>query len=200
MGNKIVTLVTTFITMLAFVLIVSFISSTVQIDETNKLINEFTDTVRYNGYITLDQYSSLINEIPYKNVKLNITHFYTDSDTDITSAEYTNKGKDMRFTSQILTGGAAVDEPALPGYQLYSLSDGGKILSGSLLYDSESAGGNKADSHIYKMQVGDEIQVDLICLEDTFFDTIVSLISGSGTSGMKIIASASGVILNEKYF
>ena len=64
MGNKIVTIVTSFITLMVFVLLVAFISTDSQIDGSQQRIQEFTETVQYKGCITYDQYMDLINSIP----------------------------------------------------------------------------------------------------------------------------------------
>ena len=59
MGNKIVTIVTSFITLMVFVLLVAFISTDSQIDESQQRIQEFTETVQYKGCITSVSYTHL---------------------------------------------------------------------------------------------------------------------------------------------
>lgn len=196
MGNKIITMVTTFVTLIAFIILVAFISTDSQIDESKQLIREFTETVRYKGYITYDQYNDLLNKIPYKNVKVQITHFVND----LYSTETYSPGTlNMRFTSQILgtpdSSDSTHSDGKLRGYKIRT-TDGRDIYSGTLLYNGNDP---DTDRGIYKMQVGDQIQVDLIVMERTFFDAIVGTLTGSGTPSMKILTSSSGVILNEKY-
>lgn len=185
MGNKIVTLITTFVVLMAFILLVAFISTSEQLDRSDQLIQEFTETVRYKGYITHDQYISLVNSIPFTDFKVQITHFLENEDL-VLSPGVSN----MRFTRQILGNGNS-DK----GYPIRG-ENGTTFYSGTLLYTQTSP---DVDKGIYKMQVGDRIQVDLILMEGTFFDSIVWAITGSGVNELKKVSSASGIILNEKY-
>lgn len=177
MGHKISSIVTTFVTLLAFILLVAFISSDTQLDDSRKLVTEFTETVQYKGYITYDQYMSLVDSIPYKNCKVQLTHFKRDNDT----TGKTKGALDMVFTDQIM-GNATVAPTG--------------DIKGTLLYTNNA---KPEYSNIYVMEVGDQIQVDLIVTEGTFFDTIVGTLSGRGTPAMKKVASASGVIVNAQY-
>ncbi len=195
MGNKIVTLVTTFLMLMVFVLMISFITTDIQANDTERLVSEFTETVRYNGYITLDQYTKLVSSIPYKNIKLNITHKVSNLPDQYNTSEYADKHgvMDMRFTSQIL--GTSESK----GELLYKINDTVSVYSGTLLGETANSTTERIDGHIYKMRVGDEIQVDLVSFEKSFFDVVASMITGSTSFQNKIIASSSGVILNEKY-
>lgn len=202
MGNKIVTMVTTFIILLVFMLMISFITTDIQANETERLISEFTETARYNGYITLEQYSRLISKIPYKNIKLNITHKVSNSDIEYDTDQYANalNALDLRFTSQILgSSDSSANEQEQKGYKLYTLSNSTVVYSGTLLGNGKAEANEIVDSHIYKMRVGDELQIDLVTFEKSFFDVIASALTGADNFEMKVIASASGVVLNEKY-
>ena len=182
MGHKITTIITTFIILMVFMLMLSFLASSTQMDETSQLITNFTETCRYKGYITLSDYNTLVNKIPYNNIKIQMTHIVNDVDK-----KYGLGTMDMRFSSQILG-----DEDN-KGYELLARS-GTTINSGTLLYT-----GTEADNGVYKMQAGDELQVDLVIFDKTFYDNMMSIITGSKTPSMKILASASGVVLNEQY-
>lgn len=195
MGNKIVTIVTSFITLMVFVLLVAFISTDSQIDESQQKIQEFTETVQYKGCITYDQYMDLINSIPFNNIKVQITHI-VNNDVDT----YDPGVYDARFTSQILTGKGAGpvigDNANRAGFLLGVDRDGNETNTGYLL---NTASGNDNDKGIYKMNVGDQIKVDLVVMDGTFFNALVSTLTGSTNSSMKIVASSSGVILNTRY-
>lgn len=186
MGNKIVTIVTAFITLMVFVLLVAFISTDSQIKESQRLVQEFTETTQYKGCITYDQYTDLINKIPFSNVKVQLTHIINNEDID--PGVY-----DMRFNTQILTG-VGVDSTINRGFKLGIDKDGNTTYTGYLL-NTQSTN----DNGIYKMNVGDQIKVDLIVMDGTFFNAIVSAITGADNSAMKSIASSSGVILNTRY-
>lgn len=183
MGNKITTIITTFIVLMIFILMVSFITTDQQIDTSVSAVQNFAETIRYNGYITYDQYVSLLNKLPYKYMRVEITHILADNDN-----KYSNGTLDMRFTSQILG-----DKDNI-GYIVKTIEDV-DINSGTLLYN----GSPTTSRGIYKMAIGDQVQVDLVVMDTTFFDSIISIISGKATSPIKILTSASGVVLNEKY-
>lgn len=187
MGNKIVTIVTAFITLMVFVLLVAFISTDSQIKESQRLVQEFTETTQYKGCITYDQYTDLINKIPFSNIKVQLTHIINNEDVD--PGVY-----DMRFNTQILTG-VGVDKVDNQGFKLGIDKDGKTTYTGYLLNTHSSEGNNG----IYKMNVGDQIKVDLIVMDGTFFNALVSAITGADNSAMKNIASSSGVILNTRY-
>jgi hypothetical protein len=55
------------------------------------------------------------------------------------------------------------------------------------------------ETGVYKMNTGDQIKVDLIVKDKSVFDMIAFMLYKKETSRTKIIASNSGVILNEKY-
>ena len=188
MGNKIVTLVTSFVTLIIFVLLVAFISTDSQIDESQRLVKEFTETVQYKGCITYDQYTDLVNQIPFKNIKIQLTHIVSDE-------EKAPGVYDMRFSSQILTGdGAGATDNR--GFKLGIDKDGNATYTGYLLNTNYGADNDKG---IYKMNVGDQIKVDLVVMDGTFFNTLVSAITGADNSAMKMIASSSGAVLNTRY-
>lgn len=182
MGHKITTLITTFVILLVFMIMVSFLASSSQVDETTQLISNFTEVSRYKGYITLSDYIELTNKIPYNNVKLQMTHIVNDVDK-----KYGLGTMDMRFSTQIL--GSEDDK----GYKIRSRS-GTYINTGTLLYN-----GDEADKGVYKMQIGDEFQVDLVVFDQTFYDVIMSTLTGSNRPRVKILTSSSGVVLNEQY-
>lgn len=190
MGNKIVTIVTSLLMMVALIVLVAFISTDEQIDESDRLVQEFTETARYKGYITYDQYMNLINSVPYNNFKVQITHFANNTDES-----YSPGTLNMRFTSQILGSTDALLGEDPRGYKIRT-TNGNDIYSGRLLYNGNDP---DTDPGIYKMQVGDQLQVDLVIMENTFFDAVVGTLTSEGVPSMKIISSASGVVLNEKY-
>lgn len=186
MGNKIVTIITSFVLLVSFILMVAFISTDTQNDKSKQLVREFTETVRYKGYITYDQYTQLINSIPYKNIKVQITHIVNNGNDE---KEFAPGTLDMRFTSQIIG-----DEEEI-GYPIRT-ANGIDIYSGTLLYSGSHPA---TDEHIYKMQTGDQIQIDLFVMEGTFFDSLVSAFTRVESPSIKILTSASGVVMNEKY-
>lgn len=74
MGDKIVTVITTSITIIVLSLILTFVSMERKIDVATSVIQEFTETVQYKGCITLNQYNTIVQRIPYKSFKLQITN------------------------------------------------------------------------------------------------------------------------------
>lgn len=187
MGNKITTIVSSFIILMVFILLVSFISFDMQSRRAEEAVSAFTEEIRYNGYITLGQYLSLVNKLPYNNAKIQITHIVADK-----NGEYSPGTLDMRFTSQII-GTAEGDPNDLIGGH----NDEGAIERGTLL--CETTQDNKANYNMYRMEVGDQVQVDLIVSSSNVFDTIISSIVGSHTAPMRILNSYSGIVMNEKY-
>ena len=125
MGNKLATIVSTFVVLISFVLLVAFISTDEQIDKSTQLIQEFGDTVRYKGYITHDEYINLVNNIPYKNFKVQMTHGLNTTDK-----VYTPGTLNMRFSAQILGTEDQLDK----GYKIRT-TNGKTIYSGTLLYN-----------------------------------------------------------------
>lgn len=180
MGNKVTTIVSLFIILLIFMGLISFICTDMQEREAQQMVQEFTEDVRYKGYITLGQYNSLINKIPYNNIKLQMTHIIADRD-----GTYNPGVLDMRFSRQIL--GSAGDN----GGEIRGHSIEGSMHRGTLL--SESTG------NMYRLETGDQFQVDLIVMEGSLFNQVLEAITGTSTSSMRIMASASGVVLNEQY-
>lgn len=187
MGNKITTIVTTVITLLIFMVVVAFISTDSQIDQSKQIIKSLSEEVQYKGYITYDQYMAALEAIPFRNAKIELTQIRYDGDNT-----YKPGTLDMTFTTQIM--GSATNK----GEQISTLPDGAPIYSGTLLY--ESIGTDDADCDgIYKFEIGDQIKIDLIVLDRTFFDGVLGVITGKGTSNIRILTSESGTILNEKY-
>ena len=187
MGNKITTIVTTVITLLIFMVVVAFISTDSQIDQSKQIIKSLSEEVQYKGYITYDQYMAALEAIPFRNAKIELTQIRYDGDNT-----YKPGTLDMTFTTQIM--GSATDK----GEQISTLPDDTPIYSGTLLY--ESIGTDDADcDRIYKFEIGDQIKIDLIVLDRTFFDGVLGVITGKGTSNIRILTSESGTILNEKY-
>lgn len=182
MGNKITTIVTTVIILIVFMMMAAFISTDTQIDESKQIIRSFTEDIQYKGYLTYDQYIDVVNSIPYKNIKIQITHIKRDD-----YSTYRPGTLDMSFTTQIM--GGANDK----GYKIHT--NDGDIYSGTLLCTS----GDKDNQGIYKFEVGDQVQVDLVVMESTFFDAVVGTLTGKGSPAVKILTSESGVILNTKY-
>lgn len=187
MGDKITTIVTTVIILIVFMMMTAFLSADTQLDQAKQLVNSFAETVQYKGYITTDQYSKLVSDIPYNNMKLNITHIIRDKNIDsgtdnedvtLQTTTYAPGTLDMKFNGQILS----------------------EMFEGS--YDIDTDGDGSIDdeiSGIYCFNIGDEVQVDLYVMEDTFFDVISRVVTGKSASPIKKITSESGVILNEKY-
>jgi len=163
MGDKIVSIVTTTILLLIFMVLVAFISTDSQIDKANRAVKELTEEIQYKGYITMEQYNAALLKIPLKSAKLNITHIMLDE-----FSRYTNGTLDMVFTTQIL--------------ERMQANDG--IYSG--LSDKP-------------IKVGDQIQIDLVITERTFFDVLISIVAGGSSPNTRILTSESGVILNTKY-
>ena len=194
MGDKITTIVSTFIILLVFMMAVAFISTDTQIDESKRIVRNLTETVQYKGYITYDQYEDAVNSIPFKNVRLNITHIISPVNNtvydDTTSNPYEIGTLDMRFMSQIMNGDESSD-----GYIIGTDTQGNSIYSGYLLND----GGNIENQGIYKFNVGDEVKIDLVITENTFFDVVAGIVNGLHTSPVRILTSDSGVIVNAKY-
>lgn len=195
MGNKITTIVSTFIILLVFMLAVAFISTDTQIDESKRVVQNLTETVQYKGYITYDQYEDALNSIPFNNVKLNITHIMSPKNNTIIAggsggSTYEIGTLDMRFMSQIMNG-----DGSNTGYLMGIDGEGNSLYSGFLLNSS----GDIANQGIYKFSVGDEVKIDLVITENTFFDTLASIINGANISPVRILTSESGVIVNAKY-
>lgn len=186
MGNKITTIVTTVIILIVFMLMTAFLSADTQLDQAKQVVSSFAETVQYKGYITTDQYSKLVSDIPYTNMKVNITHIVRDTDTDLDVNEdvsidqiaYKPGTLDMRFNSQILS----------------------EMFEGGSYIDTDGDGTKDTElSNIYCFNTGDEVQVDLYVMDSTFFDVISRVVTGKSISPVKQITSESGVILNEKY-
>lgn len=187
MGNKITTIVTTVITLLIFMVVVAFISTDSQIDESKQIIRSLTEDIQYKGYITYDQYINTLESIPFRNIKIELTQMKYDDDNT-----YKPGTLDMAFTTQIM--GDATNK----GEQISTLEDGTPVYSGTLLY--ESVGTDDADCDgIYKFEIGDQIKIDLVVFDRTFFDGVLGVITGKGTSNIRILTSETGTILNEKY-
>lgn len=182
MGNKITTIVTTVIILIVFMMMAAFISTDTQTDEAKQVVRSFTEDIQYKGYVTYDQYMDAVNSIPYKNIKLQITHIKRDDYNT-----YKPGTLDMKFTTQIM--GGSNDK----GYAIHT--NEGDIFSGTLLCTS----GDKSNQGIYKFEVGDQVQVDLVVMESTFFDAVVGTLTGKGSPAVKIMETTSGVILNTKY-
>lgn len=182
MGNKIVSLVTTVILLLMFLIMMGFMSADRQNDNSKRIINDLTQEIQYKGYITYERYLDAINKIPYGNMMIRITHIKKDD-----FHKYKNGTLDMRFMSQIM--GDKNDE----GYETNTAE--GVVKSGTLLCES----GDVGNRGIYKFEVGDQVQVDLVVMESTLWDNITGVITGRGTPGVRIIATKSGVIVNAKY-
>lgn len=182
MGNKIVTIVTTFVVFMAFMLLTAFISNDMQIDEAKKVVSNLVEEVQYKGYITNSQYLDAINSIPYKNIKLQITQFKQDKYN-----KYLPGTLDMVYTSQIM---GSVDNEG------YAINKNGEVIkSGTLLCN----GSNIENNGIYKFEVGDQVQIDLVVMENSIYDVLSGVITGRGVSSVKILTSESGVIVNEKW-
>lgn len=182
MGNKITTLVTTVIILMVFMLMTAFLSTDNQIDQSKQAIKDLTETIQYKGYITYEQYMDTVGKVPFKNIKIQITHIKRD-DYNV----YKPGTLDMEFTSQIM------GSPSDPGYEIST--GNGLVNSGTLLY----SGSDITARGIYKFRVGDQVQIDLVVMESTFFDSIFGTMTGKGSPSIKILTSESGVILNEKY-
>lgn len=183
MGNKIVTIVTTFIVMIAFMVLTAFISNDMQIDEAKKVVSNLVEEIQYKGYITNSQYMDAINSIPYKNIKLQITQFKQDKYNI-----YLPGTLDMVYTSQIL--GDVNDD----GYIINK--NGEEIISGTLLRNKDD---NIESNGIYKFEIGDQVQIDLVVLESSMYDVLIGIFTGRGIPSIKILTSDSGVVVNEKW-
>lgn len=182
MGHKISTIVSSFIILLVFMCLISFICTDMQAREAEKLVQSFTEDVRYKGYITLGQYNSLLTHLPYKNTKIQMTHIIADRDGTFGPGVL-----DMKFSKQIF--GDANDL----GDKIRGKSENGPINRGTLLCNSSG------NNNMYRMEVGDQFQVDLIVLEGSFFDSVIQAITGADAPSMRVMASSSGVVLNEQY-
>lgn len=187
MGNKISTIVSSFILIMVFICLISFISFDIQSRRAEEAISNFTEEIRYNGYITLGQYLSLANKIPYNNAKIQITHIIADKE-----GKYSPGTLDMRFMSQIMGSDKSDAGDKIKGH-----NDEGTIDRGTLLCTKDSTG--KDNYNMYRMEVGDQVQVDLVVSGGNVFDTIISSITGSSAPPMRILNSYSGVVMNEKY-
>lgn len=161
MGNKLTTIITTVVILIVFMMLTAFLAADTQLDQAKQTVRSLTETVQYKGYITADQYNHAISEIPYKNMRLNITHIKRDNYKNGIDSGYLDGTLDMEFTSQVLK--------------------------------------DVVTDRIHKFQIGDEVQIDLMVMDGTFFDAISSMVMGSPSSAVKMITSESGVILNEKY-
>lgn len=193
MGDKITTIVSTFVILLVFMLAVAFISTDTQIDESKRVVRNLTETVQYKGYITYNQYEDALNSIPFNNVRLNITHIISPSNNqafNVDSNPHEIGVLDMRFMNQIMNGNGSDT-----GYIIGADGDGNEIYSGYLLNDT----GSPENQGIYKFSVGDEVKIDLVITENTFFDTVARIVNGVHTSPVRILTSESGVIVNAKY-
>ena len=169
MGEKITTMVTTAVILLVFMLLISFIATDTKIDQSVKLVESFTELVQYKGYVTLDQYNELIAKIPFKNIKINMTHTLRDVNNEFTSGT-----RDMVFTTQMM------GSPDTPNTLL-------------------CVTGKPEEQKIYYMKIGDQFKVDLILQSPTLFDMMSSAILGESAGPSKMLTSCSGVILNQKY-
>lgn len=182
MGSKITTIVTTVIILFTFMIMVAFITTDTQIDTSKQVVRELAEEIQYKGYITIEQYTDTINKIPFKNISLQLTHIQADDYNT-----YKPGTLDMKFNTQIM--GSATNE----GYTIHTSS--GDIKSGTLLCST----GDINNQGIYKFRVGDQVQVDLIIMENTFFDAIVGTLTGENSNAIKMLTSEGGVILNSKY-
>lgn len=182
MESKLTNIITTVVILLAFMIMVAFVTTDNQVDISKQQVRQLTEEIQYKGYVTIEQYTDTLNKIPFKNVSLQITHIQADDYNT-----YKPGTLDMKFNTQIM--GSATDE----GYTIHTNS--GDIKSGTLLCST----GNIDNQGIYKFEVGDQVQVDLILMETTFFDAIVGTIVGNGSPYIKMLTSESGVIVNTKY-
>lgn len=176
-------------------LTVAFISTDTQIDESRRIVQNFTETVQYKGYITYDQYEDALQSIPFRNARLNITHIMSPKNNVVIAggsggSTYEVGTLDMRFMNQIMNG-----DGTNTGFLMGIDGAGNELYSGFLLNDS----GDTANQAIYKFSVGDEVKVDLVITENTFFDTLARIINGVSSSPVRILTSESGVIVNAKY-
>lgn len=193
MGEKISALVSTFVILLVFMLMVAFISTDTQIDESKRVVQNLTETVQYKGYITYDQYEDTLQSIPLKNVRLNITHIMgaeNEAAVGGSGGSYEIGTLNMRFMSQIMNG-----DGSSTGYLLGVDNEGNQVYSGYLLNNS----GNPENNAIYKFRVGDEVKIDLVTMDRTFFDTLASVFAHVAPSPVRMLTSESGVIVNTKY-
>lgn len=69
----------------------------------------------------------------------------------------------------------------------------------SLEFTAEVIDGVYGAENIYKMNTGDSIQIVVRKAGPTWFDTMVSALTGEGTTDHPIIAIKGGMILNEQY-
>jgi hypothetical protein len=155
MGEKIVTIVTTVVLLLVFLVLIAFISTDMQISRSTRIVRELNEEIQYRGYITMEQYNRALLRIPLRSARLNLTHIHLDE-----FSEYEPGVLDMSFNAQIMQ----------------------RMLANQGVYD------------LFK--VGDQIQIDLVITERTFFDVFIGMVAGRSASGIKILSSESGVILN----
>lgn len=69
----------------------------------------------------------------------------------------------------------------------------------SLRFTSEVIDGIYGSENIYKMNTGDSIRIIVRKAGPTWFDTMVSAMTGEGATDHPIIAIKGGMILNEQY-
>lgn len=155
MGEKIVSIITMTITIFVITLSIAIITEDRKLDASRTIIHDFTEAIQYNGYVTEDMYTTVINKLPYNGVNLQLTHIKTITEGSI------NDITDIQFPWNIRA-----------------------VLS---------------SSKIYKMEVGDQIKVDLVVSDETMLDSMKFFLFRKTDGAYKTVASECSVILNEKY-
>lgn len=120
MGNKIISIVTITVMILIFSLLVSFISYDMQIQRSQKVVKEFTELIQYNGIITEQEYYNIMQNLPIRGSRLEITQIRTLDDGTL----------DIWYTPDIIglemssSGGVNTTGDGLLGDSYYQFSRG----------------------------------------------------------------------------
>ena len=80
MGNKIISIITISVMLVIFTLLVAFISFDIQVTQTKRIVKEFTEQIQYNGFITLQDYRTILQKMPMNGSRLEITCIRTGDD------------------------------------------------------------------------------------------------------------------------
>lgn len=168
MGNKIVSIVTVTATLLIFMLLVSFINYDMQVQRSQRLIDEITEQIQYCGYLSYDDYITLKRSIPFENSIIQITTIKKNKD-----------GSEHIIYTPSIIGEERNDST-------------GQLESS--IFDSNIRG---TDGR-YTFTVGDIVKIDLYSTHRSFIDAIASSLFGKSSSNIKLIASDAQVVSRVK--
>lgn len=125
MGNKITTIVTTSVILIIFLFMVAFITQDSQLTESKRVINSLVADMQYNGYITVGQYTSVIDSIPVNDGHLEFT-INSGTDTKIENASSTAETAEMANSYNDIVFNSSFVE-ALASQGVYEFNPGDKI-------------------------------------------------------------------------